>query len=129
VPQASLVEIYARADVFVLASVILERSGKRDVIPNVLAEAMAMRMPVVATAISGIGELITDGISGRLVPPNDAHALAAVIDELLGDEAQRRRLAQGAVERVRADFDREVNVESLAALFRGATTARHAVAS
>ncbi len=66
-PQARLAEIYASADLFVLASVVLERSGKRDVIPNVLAEAMAMRMPVVATSVSGIAELVTDGVSGRLV--------------------------------------------------------------
>jgi glycosyltransferase involved in cell wall biosynthesis len=129
VPQRRLAEIYARADVFVLASVILERSGKRDVIPNVLAEAMAMRMPVVATNISGIGELISDGVSGRLVPPNDAPALAAVIDELLDDEAQRRRLAQAGVERVKAEFDREVNIEALAALFRGAAAAHRLAAS
>jgi len=129
VPQARLAEIYAAADLFVLASVILERSGKRDVIPNVLVEAMAMRVPVVATTISGIGELIADGVSGRLVPPNDARALAMVIDELLRDEPQRRRLAQAAGERVRADFDRETNIEALAALFRGDATARHAIAS
>jgi len=129
VPQARLTEIYAGADLFVLASVILERSGKRDVIPNVLVEAMAMRVPVVATTISGIGELIADGVSGRLVPPNDARALAMVIDELLRDEPQRRRLAQAAGERVRADFDRETNIEALAALFRGDATARHAIAS
>jgi glycosyltransferase involved in cell wall biosynthesis len=129
VPQSRLAEIYAGADLFVLASVILERSGKRDVIPNVLAEAMAMRMPVVATDISGIGELISDGVTGRLVPPNDPRALAAVIDELLADEPQRRRLAQAGVERVQAEFDREHNIEALAELFRGAAAPRRAAAS
>jgi glycosyltransferase involved in cell wall biosynthesis len=118
-PQSRLAEIMADADLFVLASVVLERSGKRDVIPNVLAEAMAMQMAVVSTAVSGISELVSDGVSGRLVAPNDATALAAVIDELLADEPQRRRLAQGGLERVRAAFDREINIEALAALFRG----------
>ena len=122
-PQARLAELYAQADLFVLASVILERSGKRDVIPNVLGEAMAMQIPVVATAISGIGELITDRVSGRLVPPNDPRTLAAVIDELLADEAQRRRLVRAAFDTVRTVFDREVNVEALAALFRGTASA------
>jgi glycosyltransferase involved in cell wall biosynthesis len=120
VPQSRLAELYAEADVFVLASVILERSGKRDVIPNVLAEAMAMQVPVVASDISGIGELVTDGVSGRLVPANNVGALAAVLDELLGDEAQRRRLGLAGAEKVAAEFDREVNIETLAALFRGA---------
>jgi glycosyltransferase involved in cell wall biosynthesis len=118
-PQQRLIETYARADLFVLASVVLERSGKRDVIPNVLAEAMAMQVPVVATQVSGIAELVSDGVSGRLVAPNDATALAAVIDELLADEPQRRRLAAAGVERVRREFDREVNIEALADLFRG----------
>lgn len=119
VPQSRLIELYAEADLFVLASVILERSGKRDVIPNVLAEAMAMQLPVVTTNVSGIGELVTDGVSGRLVPPNDVAALAAVVDELLDDEPQRQRLAIGGRQKVAAEFDREVNVEVLAALFRG----------
>ena len=128
-PQTRLAELYAEADLFVLASVILERSGKRDVIPNVLAEAMAMRVPVVATRISGIGELVVDGVSGRLVPPNDAPALAAVIDELLDDEPQRRRLALAGLERVQAEFDREVNIDALAALFRGAPAVQQMAAA
>jgi len=106
--------------------VIIEVSGKRDVIPNVLAEAMAMQLPVVASNISGIGELISDEVSGRLVPPNDAAALAAVIDELLGDLAQRRRLAANGATAVAAHFDREVNVEELAALFQGGAGAAEA---
>ena len=128
-PQTRLAELYAEADLFVLASVILERSGKRDVIPNVLAEAMAMRVPVVATRISGIGELVVDGVSGRLVPPNDAPALAAVIDELLDDVPLRRRLALAGLERVQVEFDREVNIDALAALFRGAPAAQQVAAA
>jgi glycosyltransferase involved in cell wall biosynthesis len=118
-PQARLVEIYAGADLFVLASVVLERSGKRDVIPNVLAEAMAMQLPVVATDVSGISELVTDRVSGRLVAPNDPRALAAVLAELLADDEQRQRLALGGRRKVAAEFDREMNIEALAALFRG----------
>ncbi len=118
VPQSELVRLYEKADVFVLASVILERSGKRDVIPNVLAEAMAMQLPVVATSVSGIGELVTDGVSGRLVAPNDPRALAEVLDELLADPEQRRRLAHAGREKVLAEFNREANIEDLATLFR-----------
>jgi len=116
-PQGDLVRIYGRADLFVLASVVLEQSGKRDVIPNVLAEAMAMELPVVATDISGIGELITDGVSGRLVPSNDYETLASVIAELLDDESTCRELARGGAARVREIFDRDRNIEDLAAMF------------
>lgn len=116
-PQAELARRYAQADLFVLASVIAEGSGKRDVIPNVLAEAMAMRLPVIASDISGIGELITDGQSGRLVPANDPDALAAAIEELLDDPARRDRLAAAGREKVMRDFDRSKNVVELARLF------------
>jgi glycosyltransferase involved in cell wall biosynthesis len=128
VPQARLAEIYAGADLFVLGSVIIERSGKRDVIPNVLAEAMAMRLPVVATSVSGITELVTDGVSGRLVAPNDPAALAQVIAELLDDLTQRQRLAAEGAATVARMFDREVNIEELAALFRGAAGAARGAA-
>jgi glycosyltransferase involved in cell wall biosynthesis len=117
-PQTRLAELYAGADLFVLASVVLERSGKRDVIPNVLAEAMAMRIPVVATTVSGIAELVEDGVGGRLVAPNDPTALAAAIDELLADPARRERLAGAGREKVTREFDRERNIEDLARLFR-----------
>lgn len=117
-PQRELAQRYAQADLFVLASVILERSGKRDVIPNVLAEAMAMEVPVVASDVSGVSELITDGESGRLVPGNDAQALARVIDELLADPEQRRRLAVGGHAKVAAVFDRDKNIQDLIPLFR-----------
>lgn len=117
-PQRELAVRYAQADLFVLASVILERSGKRDVIPNVLAEAMAMEVPVVASDVSGVSELVTDGESGRLVPGNDARALARVIDELLADPDQRRRLAQGGHAKVAAAFDRDKNIQDLIPLFR-----------
>ena len=129
VPQSRLAEIYAQADLFVLASVILERSGKRDVIPNVLVEAMAMQLPVIATNIAGIPELITDRANGRLVAPNDVPALAAAIRELLDDEPQRHRLAKAAVEAVHAKFDREVNIEDLAALFRGTAAVQRPAAA
>ncbi|MEO8605428.1 MAG: glycosyltransferase family 4 protein [bacterium] len=126
-PQARLAEIYGEADLFVLASVVLERSGKRDVIPNVLAEAMAMELPVVATAISGVAELVTDGESGRLVPSNDVETLARVLAELLDDPAQRRRLAVNGRAVVQRMFDRDVNIEALASLFRdGRAAARGA---
>jgi glycosyltransferase involved in cell wall biosynthesis len=80
---------------------------------------MAMQLPVVATAISGIAELVTDGVSGRLAPPNDTAALARVLGELLDDPAQRQRLAREGAATVARMFDRDVNIEDLAALFRG----------
>ena len=118
-PQDEVARRYSQATVFVLASIVVTSYGKRDVIPNVLAEAMAMQVPVVATNISGIGELITDRVSGRLVPPNEVKTLARVLDELLADSAQRQRLATGGAHKVRAEFDRSRNIQALAQLFLG----------
>lgn len=116
-PQDEVARHYGEATLFVLASIVVTSYGKRDVIPNVLAEAMAMQLPVVATAISGIGELVSDGHSGRLVTPGDPDALARVLDELLGDEPQRQRLALGGYQKVAAEFDRRANIQALARLF------------
>jgi glycosyltransferase involved in cell wall biosynthesis len=128
-PQEEVARYYSQATLFVLASIVVTSYSKRDVIPNVLAEAMAMQVPVVATDISGISELVCDGSSGRLVPPSDPDALAHVLDELLRDEAQRRRLALGGYEKVVAEFDRSVNISALARLLvdqpAGTTTHPH----
>ncbi len=105
---------YAEADVFVLASTIVERAGRQDVIPNVLVEAMAMQLPVVSSALPGIRELIEDGVHGRLVPAGDPAQLATAIDELLDQPVTRTRLAAAGRRRVIQHFDREKNVTDLA---------------
>ncbi|GIW43751.1 MAG: colanic acid biosynthesis glycosyltransferase WcaL [Candidatus Binatia bacterium] len=115
--QEKVAEEYAKADLFVLASVVLEDSGRQDVIPNVLVEAMAMGLPVIASDLPGIRELITNGVEGRLVPPNDPQALAQAIEELLDNPSLCAKLARGGRERVVKHFDRERNVRDLAALF------------
>lgn len=126
IPQSEVADWYRRADLFVLASVVVRRSGRQDVIPNVLAEAMASGVPVVATNVSGIPELVEDGRTGRLVPPNDPQELARAIDELLSDEEKRRALARAAVAFVRERFDRRRNVRELVPIFRRAETAAEA---
>lgn len=115
---------YAEADIFVLASTIVERAGRQDVIPNVLVEAMAMELPVVSTSLPGIRELIDEGVHGRLVPPNDPERLAFVLDELLDDLPQRTRLASAGRQRVLERFDRDQNVRELARLLASLAEAR-----
>lgn len=113
--QEQVAEHYAQADLFVLASVLVEESGRQDVIPNVLVEAMAMGIPVVASDLPGIRELITDRVHGRLVPPENPRALADTVAELLADPVQRAELAERGRTRVVEAFDRERNVRALAA--------------
>lgn len=117
VTQEELRDIYSRATVFALACQIVD-NGDRDGIPNVLAEAMAMELPVVSTDISGIPELVESGVNGLLVPQKDAAALARAIAQLLDDAAMRKRLGQAARARVCYIFDVEVNVKPLFRLFQ-----------
>jgi glycosyltransferase involved in cell wall biosynthesis len=108
----------AASDVAVLATVP-SRSGKREGIPNVLKEAMACELPVVASASGGIPELVEDGVSGFLLPPGDAAALAAALERLAADPALRRRLGRGGRARILADFDLRRSAARRAELFSG----------
>jgi glycosyltransferase involved in cell wall biosynthesis len=91
VSQARVVEELAAAELFALTPAVMP-DGDRDGIPNVLLEAMAAGVPVVAAAMSGIPELLTDRVNARLVEPNRPDLLAAVLAELLADAPQRERL-------------------------------------
>ena len=106
------------ADLFVLASRIA-RDGDRDGLPNVLLEAQSQRLPCVATRVSGIPELIEDGVTGLLAPPGDPVALAATVERLVRDPELRRRLGAAGERRVRSDFSSAIGADRLAAKFRG----------
>jgi colanic acid/amylovoran biosynthesis glycosyltransferase len=112
----------AAADVLVAPSVPT-RGGKREGIPVVLMEAMATGLPVVASRLSGIPELVTDGVDGLLVPPGDDEALAQALERLAADRALRRRLGGAGRATVLRDFDVDRNAAALAARF--ATSAGH----
>ena len=117
VTQEELRQIYQRATVFALACQIIE-NGDRDGIPNVMAEAMAMELPIVSTDISGIPELVENRVDGLLVPQKNATALAEAIAELLNDEAMRKRLGKAAREKILKVFDAEKTIVELQKLFQ-----------
>ncbi len=95
VPQEDLPSWYSCATVVAMPSKVLP-DGNRDGVPNVLVEAMASGVAVVASATAGIPELIEDGVNGLLVPPRDPAALASALERVLGDEALSERLAGAA---------------------------------
>ncbi len=116
-PHAELVELLRQADLFVLASELAGKSGRRDVIANVIVEAMAVGLPPIATAIPGAEELVDDDLTGVLVPPNSVDAVASAIVRLANDPEERTRLGNAARRRIEQDFDSNKNVLELADLF------------
>ena len=104
--------------VFVLASRLADRkSGVMDGIPVSLMEAMAIGIPVVSCPVSGIPELVVEGETGLLAPPDNERGLAEAILRLLTDEELRRQLAAGGREKVEREFNVRRNVGRLLEVF------------
>jgi glycosyltransferase involved in cell wall biosynthesis len=115
-PQPEVLAAYRAADIFMLAAKIAP-DGDRDGLPNVLMEAQSQGLACIATALSGIPELIEDGETGLLVPPADPAALAASLARLIADPASRARLGAAGERRVRREFDADAAIEALARRF------------
>jgi glycosyltransferase involved in cell wall biosynthesis len=93
-------ELLAGADVFVLAS---DSEG----MPMSVLEAMAAGLPVVASAVGGVPELVRDGETGALVPPRDSAALAGALRRIVSDPALVDRLGEAGRQRVEREFSLE----------------------
>ena len=102
----------AQADIFALPSFA-------EGVPVVLMEAMATGLPVIATRIAGIGELVEEGQSGFLVPPGDVDTLADRLCALLDDADRRAAMGQAGRARVVEDFDIDAEAARLDRLFEG----------
>lgn len=111
--RAEVVAALHRADLLVVPSIPTE-SGRREGIPVVLMEAMATGLPVVASNISGIPELVDNGTTGILVPPADPTAIADAVEALAKDPSLRERMGAAGRERVVAEFDQSANARLLA---------------
>ena len=110
VGQDRLRELYETASIFCLPSFA-------EGVPVVLMEAMAMGLPVVSTRITGIPELIEDGVGGLLVPPGRPDELADRLESLLTDPALCRELGIRGREAVLREFDAERSAAQLYELF------------
>jgi glycosyltransferase involved in cell wall biosynthesis len=110
---------YERASVFALACRELE-NGDRDGIPNVLLEAMAHGLPVVATSCAGVLEAVGGSESALLAGQDDPSAFAAQLERLVLDVALRERLGAAALVAVRERFDRAANLPVVLAALRAA---------
>lgn len=124
-PQPRVLERMCDSDLIVLTSILASR-GDREGIPVCLMEAMALQRAVVASDLSGIPELVSDGVEGLLVPPRDSAALADAIGALAADPQRRERMGQAGRSKIAAEFDLAANAAQLGALLRDtAGTGQH----
>lgn len=116
--RSEIAALLERADAVCAPSIPTE-SGRREGIPVVIMEAMASGVPVVASHLSGIPELIAHEQDGLLVPPKDPGAIADAVQRLCNDRALRDRLGKAARETITRDFDLFTNAATLARHFTG----------
>ena len=98
-------------------------SSRTEGTPMTLLEAMAAGVPVVTTRVGGIPDVVSDR-EAWLVPPGEPAALAAALDQALGDPAERARRTQAAASRLAHDFALEPWLERYEAIYQSATTPR-----
>ncbi|MGH2476795.1 MAG: glycosyltransferase, partial [Candidatus Limnocylindrales bacterium] len=121
--RAQVIAALGDADLLVAPSVVA-RNGKREGIPVVLMEAMSCGLPVVASRLSGIPELVDDGENGSLVTPGDPVALADAIARLAADPGLRARMGAAARTRIERDFDLVANARAILERIADADDAR-----
>jgi glycosyltransferase involved in cell wall biosynthesis len=87
-PQSpEIVKLYSEADIFVLPS-------RGDCFPQAVAEGLASGLPVVASHVGAIPEMVRDGVNGHLVPPGDPRALSVALEPLVRSAARRRQMGE-----------------------------------
>jgi glycosyltransferase involved in cell wall biosynthesis len=93
------------------------QSSHTEGMPSVLLEAMSARTAVVATQVGGTGELVVEGSTGLMVPPNDPKALADAMQKVLSDHDLRRTMGNNGRNRVETSFAIETQAEAYFELF------------
>jgi glycosyltransferase involved in cell wall biosynthesis len=95
--RSDIPQILAASDIFVLSS-------RWEGLPYTIIEAMMAGLPVVATKVGGVPELVEDGITGFLVPPRDPEALAQALQKLIDDPELRKTMGQAGREKALREF-------------------------
>jgi len=108
---------------YLAAADVVAVPSRNEGMGRVIVEAMALGLPVVATAVGGIPDVVTDGECGRLIAPEDVDALSAALIELGRDPALRRKLGEAAMQRAEA-FSTSVAREKLLAVYASLARAK-----
>jgi glycosyltransferase involved in cell wall biosynthesis len=117
VPHDAMSDLYAAADIFIMPCMVAP-SSDRDGLPTVILEALLHRVPVITTAVSGIPELIVDGLTGVLVNERDPAAIAAAVKRLLADRGEALAMAERGRARVLDQFDAGRNHRNVLDLYQ-----------
>jgi glycosyltransferase involved in cell wall biosynthesis len=124
--DADLVAEYRRASCVVLPSVYRDREGRETLVPELLGqtllEAMACGAPVVCTRVASLPEVVEDGVSGIIVPPNDPPALGSAIRWLRDHPVEAGRMGTAGRARVLERFTWDRVVRQCLAIYRGAAS-------
>jgi glycosyltransferase involved in cell wall biosynthesis len=113
--RPAVISCLADFDVAVVPSIY------QDALPLAVLEAMAMAKPVVAFEVGGMTEMITDGVSGRVVPPQDVTAMAQACLDYFSDAELRQRHAAAGRARIERDFNARLHARVIQdELFRAA---------
>ncbi len=123
-PHEKVLDYFRTSDVFVIGCEIAD-NGDRDGIPNVIVESMACGVPVVATRVSAIPEIVENGETGLLVPSKDPYRMADAMFELLSNDTLRRKVIANGRQRVEQDFDNQRLIHEMAGIYERAGISRH----
>ena len=113
--------MFRRADQFIMPCIVA-RGGDRDGLPNVILEALAFQVPVVATDVNGVNEAVIPGKTGWLVPQQEPGLLAQAMREALSEPTEAQRRAAAGRELVRREFDSATNYARLKACLEKAAS-------
>jgi glycosyltransferase involved in cell wall biosynthesis len=111
VARDRIADYYRHADIFITAT-------SWEGMPNTVLEAMACGLPIVGTQVSGLHELVRDGVNGYLAPVKDANALAEAVALLIENGYERRRMGRQSRKLVEREFAWEFIAEQYAAIYR-----------
>ncbi|MGM0443866.1 MAG: glycosyltransferase [Fibrobacterota bacterium] len=103
-PQQDIRLFLAELDVFVLPC-ITDQEGNRDILPNVLKEAMAAEVPVITTHINGIEELVEDGVNGVLVPQKSPESIGVALTRFYNDPDSLTKIGKAGRRKIVAEFN------------------------
>lgn len=110
-------ELISNSDMLVMPSVV-HSSGDRDGIPTVIMECLMHRVPVIATDVSGIAEVVQDGVTGFLIPEKDPTAIANAVLKMIADRDAALAMAEAGRAKVLRLFDPERNHRALLELYQ-----------